>query len=122
MAFANTEVRFFRNDKLLRTIEGHTQTQFVGDRMILWHAEYHPSSSGCTLIATDLETGKQLWKSHLKGIGPIDHTKYSNSVILELDKDVIRVWGKEAFGDYLEIVDRKTGKTVGHRVFRGPKG
>jgi hypothetical protein len=118
MAFNNTEIRFMCNDKVRLTIEGHTGTSFVGDRRIVWYAEYHQSSSGCALIAYDLDAGKQLWKTPLKGLGPIAHFRYHNEVVVELDKEVIRVWGKESAGNYFEIVDRKTGKTVGHRVFR----
>jgi hypothetical protein len=117
MGFFNVELRFLRNDKVRLKIDGHQGTTFVGDRLIVWYAEYGPISSGCSLVAYDLEAGKQLWKTNLKGLGPIDHTKYRNQVVLELDRDVVRVWGQESAGNYLEIVDRKTGKTVGHKVF-----
>jgi hypothetical protein len=118
MAFNNAEVRFFRNDKLLFTIEGHSGTSFAGDKLVVWYADYSYGSSGCALVAYDLEAGKQLWKTPLKGLGPIAHFRYRNDVVIELDKDVIRVWGKESAGNYFEIVDRKTGKTVGHKDFR----
>jgi hypothetical protein len=118
MAFNNTEVRFVCDDKVRLTLEGHAGTSFVGDKRIVWYAQYHYASSGCALIAYDLEAGKQLWKTQLKGLGPIAHTRYRNQVVVELDRDVVRVWGKESAGNYLEIVDRKTGKTLANRVYR----
>ena len=58
----------------------------------------------------------------LKGIGPVTHSKYSNEVWLGvLDADTLIVHGNESFGKYVEIVDRKTGKTVGHKVFKDEK-
>ena len=49
----------------------------------------------------------------------IDHFEYSNSVNLDiLNNDAVRVFGNESVGKYLEIVDLKTGKTVGHHKFK----
>jgi hypothetical protein len=62
----------------------------------------------------------ELWKTRLKGLGPIAHKDYRNDVNLGLEKYAVCVRGKEAFGNYIEFVDRKTGKTVGHKVY--PKG
>jgi hypothetical protein len=78
-------------------------------------------SSGCNVISYDLKKDKQLWKTELKGLGPIDHSKYYNSVILELKDDAIRILGKETAGRYVEYLDPKTGKTVGHKIFKDEK-
>jgi len=89
---------------------------------ILFYADFHPSSSGCSVVAFDLKSKKQLWKCDLKGLGGIDHSKYRNEVRMELlDDDTLRVFGKESAGKYVEIVDRGTGTTVGHKVFNEKK-
>jgi len=60
-----------------------------------------------TVVAIDRSTGKTLWKTDLKGLGPIAHSKYRNAVRLEvLDGDAIQVFGKESSGRYVEIVSR----------------
>jgi hypothetical protein len=43
---------------------------------------------------------------------------YSNRVNLSADGGAVRVFGTESAGSYIEFLDRKTGKTVGHRVFK----
>jgi hypothetical protein len=68
-------------------------------------------------VAWDLKAKKQLWKTNLKGLGGIIHFQYHNAVNLDLDGQAVRVRGKESAGRYIEYVDRKTGKTVGHKVY-----
>jgi hypothetical protein len=117
--FGQLTIRFSKEPgKPILTLEGHYASTFLADDNVLYYAEYHPSSSGCALVAFDLANKRELWKTHLKGIGPIDHTKYSNHVALDFVGGAIKVLGHEAAGDYIEFVDLKTGKTAGHRVFR----
>ena len=99
------------------TFEGHTGTPFVVQGLTVYYADYHQMSTGCVVVAMDLKTGKQLWKKNLKGLGPISHFKYYNSVALDLDDGAVRVVGKESAGRYIEFVDRETGQTLGHKVF-----
>jgi hypothetical protein len=73
---------------------------------------------GCSIIAYDLANRKELWKTRVQGIGPIAHTAYDNQVALELVGDALKVLGNELAGQYVEFVDLKTGKTVGHKLFR----
>ena len=86
---------------------------------VLIYADFMPSRTGCSVVAFDLKKQKQLWKTNLKGLGDIAHFRYANSVNLDIiNDDAVRVFGKESAGQYLEIVDRKTGKTVGHRKYK----
>src|SRR5262245_44370481 len=113
-------VRFVADGKEVYAWRGHYATAFVVSRddSLLYYADYHPSSSGCRLVAVDLCTGKVRWKSDLEGLGPIDHSKYRNKVTLDLLEDgVLCVRGNESAGNYVEFVDGRTGKTVGHKVF-----
>ena len=107
-------------DDQVATFEGHTGTPFVVQGSTVYHADYHFMSTGCQVVAMDLKTGKQLWRTTLKGLGPIRHFKYFNAVAMELDDGALRIVGKESQGRYIEFVDLETGKTLGHKVF--PKG
>lgn len=89
---------------------------------VLYYTDFDPSASGCTVVAFDLNAKKQLWKTDLKGLGPIAHSGYRNDVRLDVfDGDTVQVFGKESSGRYVEFVDRTSGKTVGDRVFAEEK-
>lgn len=105
--------------ELLLAWKTHGGTESFAQRNgVFYYTDHSPYSSGCSVVAFDLDAKKQLWKTELKGLGPIDHSKYRNAVRLEvLDDETLRVFGKESSGRYVEIVDRGTGKTVGHKLF-----
>jgi hypothetical protein len=89
---------------------------------VFYYADYHFGTYGCTLVAFDLLAGKELWRTNLKGIGPVRHSKYRNQVWIEpLYEGAVIVFGNEAAGKYIEIVDRKTGQTLGHRLVKEKK-
>ena len=115
---------FVRDGKDVLALKAHLHSVFrTGNRKdVLYFADFNPIATGCALVAYDLGTGKQLWRTQLQGIGPVDHSKYRNSVSLDLLDGVILVCGYEAFGNYVEIVDWKTGKTIAHRVFETDPG
>ena len=91
---------------------------FVDSNGVVYHAEFSPAATGCTVMAYDLKGRKLLWQNRLEGLGPVEHSKYRNVVRFErVNDEVIAIYGKETVGRYIEIVDMKTGKTVGHKVF-----
>ncbi len=91
---------------------------FVGSNCIEYKAFFGRGGTGCRVESYDLKAGKTLWQTQLKGLGGISHREYTNDVRLEpVNDEVFAVYGDEAFGRYIEIVDMKTGKTVGHKVF-----
>jgi hypothetical protein len=110
-------VKFAKGDDVVFTIDGHAETVFVGRDNIVYYADFSQISTGCSVIAYDLKVKKQLWKTGLKGLGPLAHTRYWNQVTLDIKDDAVQVFGKEAFGKYVEYLDLKSGKTVGHKVF-----
>jgi hypothetical protein len=98
--------------------ETRTTSPFAHRNGVLYSTDVHPRVAGCSVTALDLRTNRRLWSTDLKGVGLVDHTKYRNEVRMEvLDGDTLRVFGKESSGRYVEIVDRHSGKTVGHKVF-----
>ena len=73
----------------------------AGDRLVL--VSWGRISSGARAAAFALESGAQLWSTTLEGIGPQDHSKYSNVIQIELEgEDVLVVRGVESHGRYTE--------------------
>ena len=117
--YGEITIRLLDDGKELVAWEGHYRSVFSLSGDVLVYADFYPSRTGCSVVAYDLKNKKQLWKAELKGLGSIDHFEYSNSVNLDiLNNDAVRVFGNESAGQYLEIVDIKTGKTVGHHKFK----
>jgi hypothetical protein len=114
--FGSVELVIKREGKLIHTVKCHNETPFVitGDRLI--YAEHSMISDGCTLVVFSLSGAKELWRTPLKALGEIPHSKYRNQVALKVTGNLAIVTGKESAGNYLEIVDLQTGKTVFHRT------
>jgi hypothetical protein len=115
------ETRISRGGKVIHTFHG--DSGYVVARGVVYYPLYGYCTSGCEVMAYDLVAGKQLWQVQLKGVGRVPHSLYWNQVGLgRLDDQTLIVFGEE-LGQrrYLEIVDLKTGQTVGHKVFRKSK-
>ena len=107
-----------KKEALLK-LETHVEVSLAQREGVVYYPVHSPIGSGCKVVAFDLTAKKELWSTGLKGMGLVLHSWYRNQVRLEvLDGDTLRVWGKESAGRYVEIVDRTTGKTVGHKVFK----
>ncbi len=123
-AGATREYYFFRNDEPKVIVPGHAASAFVVRGDALYFAHYHPSSSGCTVVAFDLTTGKKAWSRPLEGLGPIDHSKYRNKVAMAVEKHpdskdafALVITGWEAAGGYVEVIDLVTGKQLANKKF-----
>ena len=112
-------VRLIDDGKEIYSFKAHDETVFTRRGDVLYLAEFSPIRTGCSIVAYDFKAKKELWKTDLKGIGPVSHSKYRNEVtITTAGDDAIFVTGKESSGRYIEYVDMKSGKTVGHKVFK----
>jgi hypothetical protein len=111
------EVRILRDRGLLFEAPAEASTVFKLVGNLLYYAEFSGMTFGCKVIAFDLDSKKQLWKTDLKAVGPIGHSIYSNRVSLKLEGGVLKVQGWETKGKYIEYLDVATGRTVAHRVF-----
>jgi hypothetical protein len=111
------DIRFTLDAKTSYTWKGHLNTPFLINDKVLYYADYDPISDGCAVVAYDLANKKQLWKTQLQALGGVDHSKYRNAVEMDFDGDALRVFGNESAGKYVEYVDLKSGKTIGHKVF-----
>lgn len=83
------------------------------DRVILVH--HSIISSGATAVALDAATGRILWTTDLQALGPVAHSEYLNHVAVELQGGAIVVFGAEAAGRYIEVVDLDGRTTSNHR-------
>jgi hypothetical protein len=119
--------KFVKDGKELLTIDGHTKSVFCADKNILYFAHFSTSSQGCVVTAHDLETGKKLWETELNALPLATHSSYSNEVTMGLSnltgtemegEGIVSVTGHESYGDYIEILDRETGKILAHKVYR----
>src|SRR5262245_22247361 len=92
-------IRVLDRGKELYSWGGHLDSVFFARNGVLYHADYHYATSGCSIVALDLKAQKQLWKTHLKGLGPISHSKYHNLIRLErIDDGAFAVYG-QVFAD-----------------------
>ena len=112
-------IRIFNGKRKVHEWLGHHNSVFRILRDRLYYARFNRGSSGGTIVAVDLKTGKHLWSSPLKALGPVRHSSYRNLMNLSVSDKVVVVRGKESLGNYLEYKDAKTGKTLGHKRF-GP--
>jgi outer membrane protein assembly factor BamB len=110
-------VAFAKDGKTRYTLAGHGHTVFrvVGDTLVF--ARFSPGASGAQVVAVDLITGKELWATDLKGLGPVEHSAYRNRLNLDATADTVIVFGYESQGRYVENLNTKTGKTTSHHVF-----
>jgi hypothetical protein len=109
-------IRVSDGDRELLAWKGHERTVFRQAGDVLYYADFHPMSSGCTLVAFDLKAKRELWRTPLRGLGPIGHSKYFNAVNLEVAGGAVTVSGRESAGRYVERVDAQTGRTVRNQV------
>lgn len=86
----------------------------------LYVAHYNPIASGAELIALRSDTGDELWRVNVEGLGPIPHSQYLNAVELQQIDGMIVVFGWESGGRYVEAHDRKTGRMVSNRTLSSP--
>jgi hypothetical protein len=110
-------IRVRKDGAAVHSFEGHVGTVFAVRDDTLYYTDFSRAATGCGVIAYDLRQKKQLWRARLKGLGPVAHKDYRNAVNLDLHKYAVCVRGNECRGRYIEYVDLRTGKTVGHKRY-----
>ncbi len=106
------KVRVLRNGQEACAFNAHPSTVLLRKDMTLYVSDFHYMRSGCLVIVFDLEHSKVKWKTALKGIGPVAHSKYQNHVNFKLENDLLVVFGKESQGRYIESLNVETGQAV----------
>jgi outer membrane protein assembly factor BamB len=84
----------------------------------LYAALYSDIATGCEVIALDAETGKLRWRMRLQGLGPLHHSKYQNRVQIRILNTWLVIFGDEAAGKYIEVLDPERGGTISNRVVK----
>jgi uncharacterized protein (DUF1810 family) len=124
---AGLTFKFERDGKELVKIVGHAESAFRTDGNVLYFARFPTGDTGCTVFAYDLTTGKKVWEAKLSALGPVSHFAYRNQVTMELSsfaelgkegEGAIKIVGRESYGDYIEVLDRATGKVLAHKIYR----
>jgi hypothetical protein len=119
--------KFVRAGKEILVLKGDFNAVFRTEKNILFLADYSGLTCGCTVAAYNLDDGKELWRTELEAVGKVSHSLYSNEVQMDLGHvqgvdgegdGRVFITGRESYGDYVEILDMKTGKQLAHRVFR----
>src|SRR5262249_42895934 len=108
-------VRVIEGGVVACSFPAHDETVFTRRGDVLHVARVCPLPTGCPVAAYDLKSWERLWECSLRGIGPIGHSEYRNQVNITTDGDAVVVYGKESNGRYIEYVDAKEGKTIGHK-------
>ena len=85
---------------------------------ILYFVLYSRSATGASVFALEADTGRLLWKTQLVGLGSTGHSKYSNRAQIRIVGDGLVVFGDEASGKYIEVLDPLDGRLVHNRKVR----
>ncbi len=75
-------------------------------------------STGAWLYAIRPSDGAILWEKRLLGIGLVAHSEYWNMLQIAVVDDAVVVYGNEASGRYVEVVDPKSGDTIVNKAWR----
>jgi hypothetical protein len=116
--------KFVRDGIERVAVQGHSGSVFRADEHTLFFAQFSPADCGCVVAAYDLDNGREIWRTELQAVGQVPHAAYSNKVNMYYwhkagrEEEEISITGHESYGDYVEWLDRKTGKQLAHRVYR----
>ena len=119
-------IKFERAGKEIVSLAGQTWSEFRVGGNVLYFARYGKGSAGCTVIAHDLTSGEKLWETNLGVVNPMGHSAYHNHVTMEVWKlfatpegdGAVIICGRESHGDYVAMLDQRTGVVLAQRVYR----
>jgi len=112
-------VSILRDDKVLVTFRTPHYTIFklIGDKVV--YTNYNNHNNGCEIVALDLVSKKEIWRTRMDAVSPIPHSVYGNCVNLDTEDNIIVVFGWEGAGKYVEYLEPNTGKVLGKKAFTG---
>ncbi|MEQ1906801.1 MAG: hypothetical protein ABL888_21645, partial [Pirellulaceae bacterium] len=84
----------------------------------LYYADQSLTKPGGQMVAVNLVTGKEIWRTDLEALGESNDVQgYQNRLNLDINDRRIIITGKESSGRYIEVKNIKTGETVAHRTY-----
>lgn len=107
-----------QNGKILHSWKSNSNGAVVQYGDYIYYTEFSPFTTGMTVVAYNLSKKEEAWKTQLKGVGPVAHSKYRNfGAMLSVREDILEVTGKEIYSGYVEIIDRSSGASLANRVY-----
>jgi hypothetical protein len=84
--------------------------------VVVFHS---PIASGVTLWAVEQASGEIRWRSDPPGLGSVKHSEYSNRVAIDArSPGFLIIYGEEAAGRYVAVVDPVDGSVVSDEIWR----
>lgn len=122
------EIRFVVDGSAVVSIQCNRHTSFAAGENRLFLAQYEPDFPGCTLIAYDLTSGQEIWRTKLHQKQPGGASAYRNRVSIGYfdegglsdtkNEGSVLVKGSETYCDYIEVLDAKTGESIAIKHYR----
>lgn len=112
------DFEIMRNGEVLfqKAAQDRTVFQIRGNR--IFFTQFNDFKSSCKIICFDLDAKKLLWETELKtAILITGHSAFHDRVSLKAGDKVVRVYGWEPNGKYVEYLDPNTGKRLAQRIF-----
>ena len=107
--FNTKEIMWEYSPKLALSL-GESMKYIVQENKLII-AVYCPIATGSDLICVDIYSGQEIWRADVKQLS-IGHSKYSNNVFIKLIDNKIILAGNEAGGNYIQVIDAHTGKSL----------
>jgi hypothetical protein len=121
-------LQFVRNGKMLVDVDAHFGCNFAVFDGVLYFARNGDTEMGCQMTAFNTADGQVIWTNDKLGFPPAGHSAYSNRTYFtfsmegevpgEKDGDSIILRGRESQGDYITVINRRTGAILAHRIYR----
>lgn len=113
VAIKDAKGKTIRTRAISTTLRG---VNVIHHKGLVYMVLYHPISSGAMVVALDARDLSQRWSYRAKGLGDVSHSKYRNQTQLDVRQGRLVIFGREAFGSYIESVTLDTGKLISNRV------
>lgn len=76
------------------------------------------SDSGVQLIRIDQDSGRKRWEADCPALG-VWHSKYWHQAVAVTDDGRLKVTSRGAYGSFVEVLDARTGRSLGRKQDKG---
>jgi putative pyrroloquinoline-quinone binding quinoprotein len=109
-------IQFYREEGVFLTLPAHECTRFSADSQMVVYPDYAPDRPGCSIVAYDAASGKELWRTTLSGGDASWHDTYVNRIEVALSEQSVWIRGWESSMEYVATLDRKTGHVLSSQI------
>lgn len=98
--------------------QGHRYSVFRAINNKLYFIDWNPKSTGGEMVAVDLYTAREIWRTPIKGLLFKKPTlsEYLNRFSLSISDNKVVILGKENYGYYTEVKNLATGNTIEYKI------